>query len=85
MQDLLNTYLLRHCLEKIADRLATVIIVKRFVLCNVLPKRRFGKFEKGYAPGLLCDGTFHVIPCFKTLHRVCGMFSPRYLCHQQPV
>ena len=58
MQDLLNTYLLRHCLEKIADRLATVIIVKRFVLCNVLPKRRFEKFEKGYAPGLLCDGTF---------------------------
>ena len=71
MQDILNTCLLRHCQEKISDRLATVKIVKRFVLCNVLPKGRFGKFEKGYAPSLLCDGTFHVIPCFKTLHRVC--------------
>ena len=85
MQDLLNTYLLRYFLEKIADRLATIKIVKRFVLCNVLPKRRFGKFEKGYAPGLLYDGTFHVIPCFETLHRVCWTFLPRYLCNQQPI
>lgn len=85
MQDLLNTCLLRHCQEKIADRLATVKIVKSFVLCNVLPKGRFGTFEKGYAPGLQCDGTFHVIPCFKTLHRVCWMFLPRYLCNQQPI
>ena len=76
-----------YCREKIADRLATVKIVKRFVLCNVLPKGRFGKFEKGYAPGLLCDGTFHVIPCFDTLYRdrVCWMFLPRYLCNQQPI
>ena len=85
MQDLLNTYLLRHCQEKIAERLATVKIVKRFVLCSVLPKARFGKLEKGYAPGSLCDGTFHKIPCFETLHRVCWMFLPRYLCNQQSI
>ena len=85
MQDLLNTCLLRHCQEKIADRLASVKILKRFVLCNVLRKGRFGKFEKGYAPGFLCEETFHVMPCFETLHRVCWMFLPRYLCNQQPI
>lgn len=85
MQDILNTCLLRHCQEKIANRLATVKIAKRFVLCNVLPKGRFGKFEKGYASGLRCDGTLHVIPCFETQYRVCWMFSPRYLSNQQSI
>ena len=61
-KDRLNNCLILHCHKSITDTLYTIKIAKRFACANELRKGHFGKFEQGYALGLVYDG-------IKTLHR----------------
>ena len=73
-QDRLNNCLLIHYHKSITDTLDNVKMAKRFACANELRKGHFGKFEQGYALGLVYDETPHVskrsAPSGWTLQRI---------------
>ena len=81
-QDRLNNCLVMHCHKAITDTLYTFKIAKRFACANELRKGHFGKFEKGYALGLVTMRT----PRFKTLRRLrLLLFTVIALCGENPI